>query len=577
MRCRQFFLVYLDICDEAHYLSGSYEFTGFPTSLFAHSMKYQIGDLEFDKANFTLLKEGSPLTDGTRPAMLLSVLLEHYPEHCSHRKLLQTLWPDTVVSQWSLSRLVSDTRKIFRENNYSEPLIETLSGRGYRLAPEFAGFLQRSRAKVVPEVKSAEADQSANSRLSKVLLALFAIGLIVIAGVSLANLATVPEIGEQVQILKQGGGSIHIDGSDTEIENSLELPYLWDTHHSGQTGFADFHLQFDYPEAGNAMPESASLYIPRVGNRYEIKLNGSLLASAGSLEKANEQDYAMQPVLYSLPSGLLRSQENQLQISVRTDMGRRGGLSSVFIGPHSQVQPLYAYDYRWVVLGTVFAVFFSLAIAFIALVLWFLQVRLGSYRREGDVLYAYLIVAELAWAVRAGGVLMTDPFFPWPYSGIIGVVAIALWAPALCYFYVVAGEWRQTRGWAFARQWLIILQVAAPLVAWLALVEGRAEALTWWYLLCVLTWGIMLVLNLPCLVRGTIIQRVLLSILLFNVLVAGYDLYNFRMTTSDMGTTTWMRYSVLLFGLSLLVTLVLRFRTVIQSKLPTGVLGESSR
>ena len=145
------------------------------------------------------------------------------------------------------------------------------------------------------------------------------------------------------------------------------------------------------------------------------------------------------------------------------------------------------------------------------------------------------------------------------------MIAIALWAPALCYFYVVAGQWQHTRGWAFARQWLLVLQVTAPLVAWLALVEGRAAALTWWYLLCVLTWGIMLVLNLRYIISGTLIQRVLLATLLFNVLVAGYDLYNFRITTSDMGTTTWMRYSVLLFGLSLLTTLVLRFRTIIQS------------
>ena len=340
---------------------------------------------------------------------------------------------------------------------------------------------------------------------------------------------------------------------------------MWDSHHSGQTGAADFNLQFDYPLAERALAEPASLYIPRVGNRYEISINGSVLASAGSLKKANEQDYAMQPVMYSVPSGLLRAQDNHLEIRVRADMGRRGGLSSVFIGPHSQVQPLYAYDYRWVVLGTVFAVFFSLGIAFIALILWFLQVRVGGSRREGDVLYAYLIVAELAWAIRAGGVLVTDPVLPWPYSGIVGVIAIALWAPALCYFYVVAGQWQHTRGWAFARQWLLVLQVTAPLVAWLALVEGRAAALTWWYLLCVLTWGIMLVLNLRYIISGTLIQRVLLATLLFNVLVAGYDLYNFRITTSDMGTTTWMRYSVLLFGLSLLTTLVLRFRTIIQS------------
>jgi len=105
----------------------------------------------------------------------------------------------------------------------------------------------------------------------------------------------------------------------------------------------------------------------------------------------------------------------------------------------------------------------------------------------------------------------------------------------------------------------------SPLVGWLALVKGLSEVLTGWYLLCMVTWGLMLMANLRYLVSGTLIQRILLATLLLNVLVGAYDLYNFRITTSEMGTTTWMRYSVLLFGLSLLVALIVRFRAIVQS------------
>ncbi|MCK8044830.1 winged helix-turn-helix domain-containing protein [Shewanella sp. 1CM18E] len=68
-----------------------------------------------------------------RHILLLRLLAEHFPEHCSKQQCLAYIWPDTVVSDMSLSKLVSDTRKIFVNAGYDGRLIQTVHGRGYRL------------------------------------------------------------------------------------------------------------------------------------------------------------------------------------------------------------------------------------------------------------------------------------------------------------------------------------------------------------------------------------------------------------------------------------------------------------
>lgn len=68
-----------------------------------------------------------------RNIALLQTLAQHYPEHCSKQECLALIWPETIVSDMSLSKLVSDTRKLFNQAGYSGPLIQTVHGRGYRL------------------------------------------------------------------------------------------------------------------------------------------------------------------------------------------------------------------------------------------------------------------------------------------------------------------------------------------------------------------------------------------------------------------------------------------------------------
>src|SRR6266550_5060747 len=64
---------------------------------------------------------------------VLVCLAEHAGEAVPKEKLLQTVWPDTFVSDDVLKRSVSELRRVFGDDAHESKVIETIPKRGYRL------------------------------------------------------------------------------------------------------------------------------------------------------------------------------------------------------------------------------------------------------------------------------------------------------------------------------------------------------------------------------------------------------------------------------------------------------------
>lgn len=77
--------------------------------------------------------EGAELRLEPRLSKLMSVLMTHSGSFVSRRDLIDAVWPDSVVTEQSLTRAVSDLRKLLRANLAAPPAIETASKQGYRL------------------------------------------------------------------------------------------------------------------------------------------------------------------------------------------------------------------------------------------------------------------------------------------------------------------------------------------------------------------------------------------------------------------------------------------------------------
>lgn len=343
-----------------------------------------------------------------------------------------------------------------------------------------------------------------------------------------------------------------------EPATTVQLPYHWDRFHPGASGRATFRLAFDFDEPPQG-PQG--MYLQRVGNAYEIWVNGWLIDHQGSLDDHNGSDFGQVPRYLSLPPGLLR-QHNEVLIHIRADSGRRAGLSPVSVGPAAEVMPMYQQAYFWRVTGSVVVISVSVLVGLISLILWATQtVPLEGGRLGRDGLYLSAAVAELAWTIRVGDTLVEDPVLPWPWWGVLPVLALGVWSAAMGAFCVrVAGWQSQTPARQFLR-WLQVMAVLSLPAATSALAHGQPLALTLWYGMLIAGFVAMAAYFVYRAFEASagFSHRLVACTVVVNVIVGLRDFYVFRISPVH-GENTLMRYASLLFGLVLAFIVLYRFK-----------------
>lgn len=357
--------------------------------------------------------------------------------------------------------------------------------------------------------------------------------------------------------LRQAQATVVVDGR-TETRQ-LTLPYHWDRNNPGRFGQATFDLTLALPE----VPQQPwSIYLPRLGNAYEVWVNGMLVQHEGDLHQPNGADYGQVPRLVPLPAGLLQ-RDNALQVRIRADVGRRGGLSTVWIGPRESVGVLYARAYGWRVTGSLIVVGFSLTVGLISLSLWATQADLSNtVRQQRDPLYLYAGLAELFWAVRVGDALIDNPLLAWPWWGVVPVVALAVWGWSMGLFCLIVARWEHTPAGRLMAAWLMALMLASAPMAFWALGLGQPMALTAWYASLGLTFLLFGAVFIGKTLRGASWpHRVVAVAVMLNVVVGFRDLYVFRINPT-YADSSLMRYSSVVFGFALGYIVIERFRQV---------------
>ncbi|KNC65093.1 hypothetical protein AC626_25320, partial [Pseudoalteromonas rubra] len=73
-------------------------------------MEFQFANARLNVATQCVIIDERSTQLDDRAFMLLHCLLQRRPQVCSHADLVKLLWPNTVVSDWSLPKLVSDLR-----------------------------------------------------------------------------------------------------------------------------------------------------------------------------------------------------------------------------------------------------------------------------------------------------------------------------------------------------------------------------------------------------------------------------------------------------------------------------------
>ena len=94
-------------------------------------MRLDLGPLTLDTDRHQLFRDGEPVHVSTKAYALLVLLVESRPRALSKEEIQSALWPETFVSDTSLTTLVNEVRTVLGESARGPGLIRTVHGFGY--------------------------------------------------------------------------------------------------------------------------------------------------------------------------------------------------------------------------------------------------------------------------------------------------------------------------------------------------------------------------------------------------------------------------------------------------------------
>jgi TolB-like protein/DNA-binding winged helix-turn-helix (wHTH) protein/Tfp pilus assembly protein PilF len=98
---------------------------------------YEFGDFRLDTAKRLLQRlDGTTVPLTPRVFETLLYMVEHHDTVLDKERLMEAVWPDSIVEENNLSQNISTLRRIFGETPGSHSYIVTVPGRGYRFVAE---------------------------------------------------------------------------------------------------------------------------------------------------------------------------------------------------------------------------------------------------------------------------------------------------------------------------------------------------------------------------------------------------------------------------------------------------------
>src|SRR5204862_5526912 len=95
------------------------------------------GTFQLDTAKRFLRRlDGTPVPLTPRVFDTLLYMLEHHADVLDKERIMEAVWPDSIVEENNLAQAISKLRQIFGETPASHDYIVTVPGRGYRFVAE---------------------------------------------------------------------------------------------------------------------------------------------------------------------------------------------------------------------------------------------------------------------------------------------------------------------------------------------------------------------------------------------------------------------------------------------------------
>src|SRR5687768_3636463 len=97
---------------------------------------YEFGDFRLDARKRLLWRAGAKVRLAPRVFETLLFLVENHDTVLDKERLMEAVWPDSIVEENNLTQNISALRRVFGENPGSHHYIVTVPGRGYRFVAD---------------------------------------------------------------------------------------------------------------------------------------------------------------------------------------------------------------------------------------------------------------------------------------------------------------------------------------------------------------------------------------------------------------------------------------------------------
>jgi len=94
-------------------------------------MRLDLGPVALDTDRHQVFRGAEPVHLSTKAYQLLALLVERRPKALSKEEIQRALWPDTFVSDTSLTTVVNEIRTVLGETARESKLVRTVHGFGY--------------------------------------------------------------------------------------------------------------------------------------------------------------------------------------------------------------------------------------------------------------------------------------------------------------------------------------------------------------------------------------------------------------------------------------------------------------
>src|SRR6476646_9721654 len=98
---------------------------------------YEFGEFQLDTGKRLLRRlDGTPVPLTPRVFDTLLYMVRHHEAVLDKERIMEAVWPDSIVEENNLAQAISKLRQVFGETPGSHSYIVTIPGRGYRFVAE---------------------------------------------------------------------------------------------------------------------------------------------------------------------------------------------------------------------------------------------------------------------------------------------------------------------------------------------------------------------------------------------------------------------------------------------------------